>query len=171
MESIPEDSIPDAPDGTAPGLEIASKRRKRGPGSTGGQSVFSTFSVMSTTLQEKGLDGAPVAEKHVSRKNGKPYYRYKDPKTGKFIKTEKVIKLGFAWYPKKDKDDKVDPTKGYLFGVNAKGTLDKFFKGGFAKARELLPDFESDIANLKDFDDDEGFMTPDEDAFEDCIEG
>merc|ERR1719253_512769 len=109
MQSIPEDSIPDAPEGAAPGLEIgaASKRRKRGAGSAGGQSAFSTFSVMSTTLQEKGLDGAPVAEKHLSRKTKKPYYRFKDPKTGRFIKTEKVAKLGFAWYPKKV-GDKID---------------------------------------------------------------
>merc|ERR1712014_147336 len=102
-----------------------------------------------------------MAEKHLSRKTKKAYYRFKDPKTGRFIKKEKVIKLGFAWYPKKV-DGKIDPTKGYLFAVTEKGTLNKYFKGGFAKARELLPDFESDIANLKDFEDDEGFLTPDE---------
>merc|ERR1712216_719366 len=68
--------------------------------------------------------------------------------------------LALHGIPKKV-DGKVDPTKGYLFAVNEGGKLNKYFKGGFAKARELLPRFESDIANMNDFED-EGFETPDE---------
>lgn len=96
--ALMDDRIPDAVEGTAPGLEEITRTgaRQRAPSTCSHQS---NFSVTSSVLAEKGLAGAPVAEKHFSKVTGKPYWRFRRS-DGKacFMSKASVEELGFAWY-------------------------------------------------------------------------
>merc|ERR1712048_130 len=114
--------------------------RKMAALSVGAQS---SFSVVSTTLEDKGLKHTPVAEKHISRRTGKPYWRFRR-RDGKFVKRDIVAQLGFAWWPRED-----DPTRGVPKSI-ANGKTMKH-----DTARELLLQYRSDIANAEENDEDE----------------
>jgi hypothetical protein len=106
VASSTHENIPDAFLGSAPGLEIVGSGACRAPPSVGGQSKRS----VATALSEKGLEGVPIAEKHVSKKTGEPYWRFRNSAgKGYYIKKADVERLGFAWYPNSQ-----DPTRGAL---------------------------------------------------------
>lgn len=150
------DSIPpDAQEGAAPGLEIVGQGRAMP--SEGGQSRRSDAS---TALSKKGLIGAPIAEKHISRKTGKAYYRFRNSLgKGYFISRATAEEMGFAWYI-----DPNNPGKGWL--KNPK--THKFVSHEDAKTY-LGSQAGSDVANLDEATEDE-LSTVEEDVERGCAE-
>jgi hypothetical protein len=111
---------------------------------------------VSTTLEGKGLEGTPVAEKHTSRRTGKPYWRYRNA-AGRFVSKKTVEQLGFAWWPRQD-----NPTRGMLKRVGGP-KAGKTIK--FEEAKKRLTEYgsivaDSDVANLDDLSETGGELPP-----------
>jgi len=124
--------IPDAREGSAPGLEIR-HRIGRLVASEGSQPVHS---VALTTLSNKHLEGIPIAQKIAEKK-----FRYLDS-SGKEVTKQKAMGMadGVVYY-----QEVVDPSKGRLR-----------YRGTFVSeddARTIVSGSRggSDVANIRDF--------------------
>jgi len=151
------ESIPEAEQGCAPGLEIVGKASRTGPPSESGRSKISVAS----HLSDKGLAGVPIATKHFKKGTGEPYWRFRNSSgKGCFISKQKVEELGVAWYP----TDVNDPSKGVLKNPST----GRFISKDDAVTAITGSRAASDIANLNDLQD-----TPqvvDEDDLQDTLQ-